>query len=193
MIKCNSENVFPSAKIYAGKNTDKVFYVYKVNSKSMYIGEETYDEVIQKWEVRIKGHTWKKHMENVKAKMVKYDGYFIEEKETDRKKEFNKINEIKEEQKKYLNRSGENVVRKLYENYYLKGKNYRAPNEINGNRIIIVMVNNEEKMILLNINWELVFFDLDKGIYIPFKKDLHKKNKEVLWPKVNLEEKRKAS
>lgn len=189
MVRCNSENVFPSAKIYQGKSTDTHFYVYKVNSKSMYIGTETYEEIMRRWESRIKGHTWKKLMDSVKAKMVKYDDFYITEDESERKKTFNKIKEVKEGQKRYLNRTGENLVSKIYENKFLKGKNYKFPIETNGHKVVMVVANNERN-VLLNIDGELIFFDIDKGIYIPYVKSLHKNGKELIWPKSIVEEKK---
>jgi len=183
LINTNADNVFVGAIVYQ-RSSDEKFYVYKVNKKSMYVGKEEYKSIMDKWERRPKGTTWKNFMERHQGQMTKYDLWFISDEESSRKEAFEKINKTRKRQKPAMNKQAENQIRLLYEKMFLKGKtNYRYINEIRGDRVIVVLFDKNE-WAFLNINGSHFLYDLRENLYFPYKKEVHKpKGKEVLWPK----------
>jgi len=177
-----SENVFEGAIVYRQKIDDK-FYVYKVNKKSMYVGQEDYKTIMNRWENRQKGFTWKSFMERHGGQMTKFDTWVISKEEVSRKEAFEKINQTRKMQKPPMSKQGEKQVALLYKTYQ-KGKgNYKFVNEIGNDRIIVVLFTDDEWS-FLNINGSRFLYDLRENIYIPYKKEVHKpEGSEILWPK----------
>jgi hypothetical protein len=184
LIVANSENTFEGAIVTNGENKK---YVYKVNKKSMYVGDSTYAEVMDKWENRAKGFTWKEMMTRLGGEMVNFGTWKISDEEASRKDGFEKINALKKLQKAPMSKKAENQMEILYKIYLkaesgMKGKtNYRFPSEIGSDRIIVVLFN-KNRWSILNINGTLYFYDLNDKIYLLFNMKEHKNGKEVIWP-----------
>lgn len=184
LTQVNSNNVFEGAIITDGTNKK---YVYKVNKKSMYIGDMPYSELLEKWNKRAKGTTWKEFMKRVNGTMVSFEKWQISELDASRKEEFDKINKIKKNQKSILSKEAERQLEILYDRYLksLEGKkgktNYRFPNGIDGKRFIVIAFNND-RWSLLNIDYVFYFYDLDTKIYIQYDENINKNGKEIVWP-----------
>ena len=187
LITASSDNTFEGAIVYHGNDETKHF-VYKVNKKTMYVGTEEYKKIMDFWDKKAKGTTWKKFMERHEAKMVQYGTWKISDEEASRKEAFEKINQVRKTQKAPMSKKGEQQVALLYKSLYLKGKgSYRSPSDVGSDRIIVVLFT-ENEWAFLNVNGSHYLYDLRENIYIPYDKEIHKKGKEVLWPVREYEE-----
>lgn len=184
LIIASSENTFEGAIVFNG---DVKKYVYKVNKKTMYVGNFTFDVMLEKKEAFGKGVTWKVFMSNIKAEMVNFGTWKISDLEAAKKDGFDKINSIKKLQKAPMNKKAETQIENLYKLYLkaeagIKGKtNYRFPLEVGSDRIIVVLFD-KNRWSILSINGIMYFYDLNDKIYILFDKNEHKNGKEILWP-----------
>jgi len=181
LVIANSENVFVGAIVW--KN-DVRHYVYKVNKKTMYVGETPTEELLKRKEMFPKGTTWKEFMKRTHSSQVNFSGWEVSEEEVLKKEKFEKIAEIKKQTKQLMNSNGEKKVELMYR-VYKKGKgNYKAPMEIGSSRVIIVMFTNDNWSVL-NIDGKQYIYDLENKIYILFKNEIHKNGKEVIFPDRN--------
>lgn len=184
LIIANSENTFEGAIVF---NNEVKKYVYKVNKKTMYVGELDYNSMLTKWNNKIKGTTWKTLMGNIRADMVNFGVWKISSEEAAKKSSFDIINTIKKKQVTPMNKECENQVETLYHVFLkaeakMKGRiNYRFPCEVGRNRIIAIVFT-KNRWSILNINGTLYFYDLDTKLYTLFIKSKHKEGKNILWP-----------
>jgi hypothetical protein len=184
LIIASSENVFEGAAVFNG---EKKKFVYKVNKKTMYVGDLTYEVMNSKYEARMKGVTWKVFMQMIKAEMVDFGVWKISSEEAAKKEKFDAVNSIKKHQLSPMSKKAEQQVEVLYKVYLksltgIKGKtNYRFPNEIGSERIIALAFT-EDRWSILSINGTIFFYDLDYKIYILFNKKEHKLGKDIIWP-----------
>ncbi len=179
LILSNSDNTFEGATVIFEGNK---FQVYKVNKKSMYVGEMTYKDVMKIKESILTGYTFKKLMTKVNARMVKFGTYQVSEEEAARKVSFDTIKDLKKNNKTPMTKNGELHIDLLYDKRFLTGKgNYKSPSEIENHRIIVVMFN-KDKWSVLNIDGIQYLYDLKYNVYTPFNKDLHKDGINVLFP-----------
>lgn len=180
LIKADSDNTFEGAIVYHGNDTEKN-YVYKVNKKSMYVGTTEYNKMMNLWERRVKGMTWKKFMTLQKGQMVQFGTWKISDEEASRKEAFEKINEIKKTQKPAMSKNAEKQISLLYKNFITGKGPYRFVSDIGKDRVVVILFSKDEWAVL-NINGVQFLYDLRSNLYIKFNKEIHKKGKEVLWP-----------
>lgn len=181
LIIANSDNTFEGAIVYQDKSEEKN-YVYKVNKKSMYVGKEEYKSIMDKWDKKPVGTTWKKFMDKWHGQMVSFGTWKISEEEASRKDAFEKVNQTRKLQKAPMTKKGEQQVAMLYK-VFLKGKgNWKFISEIGSNRIIVVLFTKDE-WAFLNVDGSHYLYDIRDNIYIPYKREIHKPGKEVIWPK----------
>ncbi len=184
LITASSDNTFEGAIVF----NDKIKkYVYKVNKKTMYVGDLTFDDMNEKKEKMVKGTTWKVFMSNIKAEMVDFGVWKISSEEAARKDGFDKINSIKKKQIAPMNKKAESQIEVLYRIFLKaetgsKGKvNYRFPLEIGSDRIIVVKFNTN-RWSILSINGTMYFYDLDTKIYSVFNIAKDKIGSVINWP-----------
>ncbi len=189
LVTASSDNTFEGAIVF----NDKIKkYVYKVNKKTMYVGDFTFDDMNEKKEKMVKGTTWKVFMSNIKAEMVDFGVWKISSEEAARKDGFDKINSIKKKQIAPMNKKAESQIEVLYKVFLkaetgIKGKtNYRFPLEIGSDRIIVVKFTTD-RWSILSINGTMYFYDLDTKIYSLFNKAKDKVGTTINWPKREFE------
>lgn len=178
LIAANGENTFEGAVVFLN---DEKYFVYKANKKSLYIGKTSYREVMSRKDNFPKGTTFKKFMSLVHGEMKKYDDFEISEEDVNRKTSFEKINSLRKLQKTLMSRDLEKKVDELFMKYR-KGKGgYNSPIESVSTRVIVVLFD-DSKWAVLNINGKQYLYDLLTRLYIPFDNSIHKNGKEVVFP-----------
>lgn len=181
LIISSSENTFEGAIVFHGEKDETKHYVYKVNKKSMYVGETEYKKMMDLWDKRAKGTTWKKFMERHQASMVNFGTWRISSEEAARKDSFEKINEKRKTQKAPMSKKGEHQVQLLYKRFLAGKGNYKSPSEIGNDRIICVLFD-RDLWAVLNINGTQWIYDMKDNLYTVFNKEIHKDGKTVKWP-----------
>jgi len=193
LTKATQDNVFLGASIFRGK--DK-FYVYKVNAKTLYIGEIEEKVIAGRWENRPIGQKWIEFMKKQNAKKVTYDGLTISTEEANKKAGFLAIKEARENTKDWLGKKGKALVKELFrisrnEEVIIKGKKVIKKkgkcvlllrNDVGNNKIYIIKMR-DDGHVLLRLNDAYLFYDINTEVYTRFDKELHKNGKEVIFPK----------
>lgn len=169
----SKDNARLGAKI---QKNGKSYFIYKVNIKSFYYGEETYVVISKKWENKEKGITWKEFMEINGGKQSIYQGFLLE-----------KLPEIAYEadatkSKKPLTPLAEKEIVKLYNRFIEdKGKSYRHTVEV-GSKTFKIIAANKDKQVLLSLDGNYVFFDLEQDKYTKWREIKIGGQKEIPWP-----------
>lgn len=190
LIISNSDNTFEGATVFLG---DKKLQVYKVNKKSMYVGEKPYKEAMSIKETLPKGYTFKKFMTRIEGKMVSFGAYKVSEEEAARKESFEKLKTITKNVKKPMTKKGEDLVKVLFNKRFLKDSgSYSHVNEVDNHRIIVVKYD-KAAWAVVNIDGTQYIFDLKYNVYVPFNKEIHKDGINVIWPERTYEVKVKAA
>jgi hypothetical protein len=175
----NKDNARLGAKI---TKNGKSFFIYKINDKSFYAGEETYPVIISKWENRVSGTTWKIFMEQNGGKQEEYKD-FILEKNPDVAYEAKRT-----KQKNPISATAEREVRKLYQRFLDdKGKSYRHIVEM-GKEVFKIVEANKEKQVLLSVDGNFVFFDMEQDKYTKWREVSFGGQSEIPWPKKSIGE-----
>lgn len=181
LVNANSENVFVGAIVW---KKDVRHYVYKVNKKTMYVGETPTEDLLKRKEAFPKGIKWKEFMKRTHSIQVNYLGWEVSEEEVLKKEKFERIAEIKKNTKQLMDSNGEKKVELMYR-VFKKGKNnYKTPIEIGNSRVIILMFT-DDKWSVLNIDGKQYLYDLENKIYILFKNSIHKNGNKVVFPDRN--------
>lgn len=184
LVIASDANTFEGAIVFKDKIKK---YVYKVNKKTMYVGDFTLEVMNEKREKVVKGTTWKAFMANIKADMVDFGLWQISSEDAARKDGFDKVNSIKKKQIAPMSKKAESQIEVLYKVYLkaesgVKGKtNYRFPLEIGSDRVIVVKFD-KNRWSILSVNGTMYFYDLDTKIYSIFNKEKDKVGMEINWP-----------
>lgn len=173
-MELNKDNARLGAQI---SKDGKSFFIYKVNDKSFYYGEETYIIISKRWENREKGTTWKEFMETNKGKIGEYTGFSLD------KVPAEAYEATATKTKKPLSILAEKEIIKLYGRYIEgKGKSYRHTVEI-GNKEFKIIAANKDKQVLLSLDGYFVFFDIEQDKYTKWREVKITKDKgEIPWP-----------
>ena len=158
MIKFTSDIAFLGCSIIEEK-TKKSYFVYKINAKTFYAGEMSYDQFISRFKVSQKGTTFKEFAAGVKAKSFSYEGFSISEAEVERGKKVGIKKEPKKE-KKMLSTRGESAIRDAYILRYKKGKGCKYP-MYDGTMEFHIVAAHPENKVLLNVEGQYVLYGLE--------------------------------
>lgn len=176
-MKASAENVFVGASIKKGEEN---FTVVKANAKTMYVAKMTTEEYNRALVLKAKGETFKDFCKKLKIKMVKYDGFEIDEKEASKKAV---IEEAKSSPKTSALGKAEKMVLKELLKY---NKIHRFQNIGVGDKIMRVLENRENNYFLLNVNNDYILWnkELDSSYYVCSVFD-YEPNKTVFpWEKI---------
>lgn len=180
MIELNSDNAFVGAKVY--KN-DNVFYVYKVNTKSIYIGSKKWEDIKDR-QGKLK---WTDFMKKVGGEKTTYYDFYITEAEAARKDGFV---EKEKKQKRYLTQLAEVELRETY-NKRVVGKSNKTYKYIleygKGKRCVILEAHKNGSFLISMMNGKNYFFyNVIDDTYTDLNLKTHKKG-IIEWPYIDQE------
>lgn len=187
LINATKENVFVGATIFKGEIK---LYVYKVNAKTLYVGETEQKVIASKWENKPLGQKWVLFMDKVNGKKVSYDGLTISSEEAGLKDGFLKIKEAREAMKDWLGKKGRKL---LSEQLALekKGKNVlMMRNDFGTHRFHIIVIHPDRNgQVLIRYDNAYLFYNENTQVYTRFDKSIHKDGKNVIFPELIMEQK----
>jgi hypothetical protein len=180
METVNQENVFVGATVLLGSMK---LFVYKVNAKSLYVGETDSKVILEKWESKPLGEKWVGFMNRLNGKKVSYSGLKISSEEVSRKEGFLKIKEARNSMKDWLGKSGRKLMKDLAV-LDKKGKNIAMTRRDFGNHQLFVIVVHPEKngQFLIRLDRAYLFYNVNTQVYTRFDKEIHKNGKTVVFP-----------
>lgn len=180
MKKLSFENAFLGAKITKDK---KEYYIYKINQKTFYFGALRYEVIKSRWENKTPDLTWKLLMSSVEGKTSDYEGFFLAD-EQDAEITIKKASEEKKE-KKYLSKYAEIEIFKLFERFKKDKGSWRHQTEVS-KEIFTIIAAKKEGIVLLSVDGNFVFFNLNTKKYTYWRPIQMNKNrtKEIPWPEV---------
>ena len=190
LIKSTKENVFVGATIFQG---EAKLYVYKVNAKTLYVGETEQKVIASKWETKPLGQKWVSFMDTVNGKKVSYDGLTISSEEVGRKEGFLKIKEAREAMKDWLGVKGRKLLNEQLE-LEKKGKNVlMMRNDFGTHRFHIIVIHPDRNgQVLIRYDTAYLFFNVNTKVYTRFDKSIHKDGGKVIFPEL-IEDKEKIA
>jgi len=188
--KVTKENVFVGASVFQG---EKKLFVYKVNAKSLYVGEEKTDSIMTNWEKRPMGQKWIKFMEVQGGKKVSYEGLTISSEEASKKAGFLKVKEARESMKDWLGVKGRTLLNHLLE-IEKKGKNVlMMRNDFGTHQLFIIFIHPDRNgQVLIRLDNAYLFYNVNTKVYTRFDKSIHKDGKNVVFPELILKEEKVA-
>jgi len=175
-LKVTCENIFVGARI---SKDGKFFSVVKVNQKSFYAADFSYDEYLEKWDVKSKGVTFKEFCKVWDIKSYKYTDLFeITEEEFGRK---DKI-QTSCDTYKLDYRTKKSIVEQV-DNAKKKGRVKLLQFDVGQKTIRILEVKDEN--LFLNIDGDYVLFSLSTKESIKVGTVFDYKEKEIPWNKLS--------
>ena len=188
--KVTTENVFVGASVFQG---ERKLFIYKVNAKSLYAGEEETNSIMTKWEKRPTGQKWIKFMEVQGGKKISYDGLTISSEEASKKEGFLKVKEARNSMKDWLGVKGRTLLVHLLE-IEKKGKNVlMMRNDFGTHQLFIIFIHPERNgQVLIRLDNAYLFYNVNTRVYTRFDKSIHKDGKNVVFPELILKEEKVA-
>ena len=176
MEELNNNNASLGAKII---KDGKPYFIYKVNDKSFYYGEKTFAEINSKWKNKSKDTTWKIFMEQNNGKQTEYKGFQINKVDIVAKE----ATATKTKKKGLLSVLAEKELLKLYDRYLKgSGKSYKHIVDI-GSKSFKIVEANENNQVLLSIDGNFVFYDLQQDKYIKWREVKMGGPSMIPWPR----------
>jgi hypothetical protein len=186
-MEATKDNLFEGAAVKYKKETD-VYFVIKLNDKSVYISKEK--DFIEEFKKRInKKITFKKFCELKGVKKTTFSNIKISEEEANKKEKTVAITKIKKKQKQYLKGNSKkaffNIWKKIQRQY--EGKKHtsiRHINTIGTTRFVVLDYDFEKGMALIKVNDKYVIYNINNDIYFDFDIKKDRINAKTIWPKV---------
>lgn len=179
MKELNPENAFVGATVYTEKNEKK--FIYKVNQKSVYIGDKSWEVIKDKKGKR----RWTDFMRSVGGEKVGYFGLYITEAEIASEDKFVKTEEKRDKQKRYLSQLAESELKDTYESRVIgkSNKTYKYVLEFGrGKKCSILEANKYGQFLISLMNGKNYFFyDVLEDVYTDLNIKEHKRGK-IEWP-----------
>lgn len=179
MKELTPDNAFVGARVYHEKE-GKYYYIYKVNKKSVYIGEKSWGSIKGKQGKK----NWTNFMKSVGGYKVSYGPYFISDAEAAKADGFQKK---EKKQKKYLTELAENKLKEVFDSRVV-GKNNKTYKFIleygsrKGDKCFILEAKRNGLILLSLMNGkDYFFYDVYSGRYYDI--DLNTKEYGIIpWP-----------
>ena len=179
--QANKDNVFVGAVVV--KNNEK-YYVYKINAKSIYIGKEKTNKILNKWENRPIGKKWVDFIKDIGGEKIGYDEIKVSSEEIAKRDGFIELENRRKASKDFLGKEGKKLLIELIKMYRRKKNVLMVRNDFGRNKkFYIIYINpKDDKEVLLRMDRTYFFYNIKTGIYTLYDIKLHKKNKKVVFP-----------
>ena len=170
----DSNDVFEGAKV---KYNQEDYYVYKVNTKTMYIGKTPYAEIIHKWKNKPKNLTWKNFMNQENGSMVSLISCEICDKQEKTKLTATKI----KKQKSPISKIEEKTIEELFAKFKKRKGGYKTPLFLT-KKFVLVLDFNENEWATIRVDNNKFLFDIKNYLFIKFDKKKHKEGNNIKYP-----------
>lgn len=174
------ENIFPGARIRLG---EKFYFVIKVNAKSFYASEKTYQEFVDSYNKRLKGTTFTAFCKQNKISSYKYtDSFEIEENEFSRK-----AVAVENSKNVYdLDRYEKAAIIERIEYLRKKKKQIVLSSVFNFNNKKFFFLKEKEGCYFMNINGDYILCSLETDEWIKISTVYDYKEKQIPWERLSV-------
>lgn len=181
LVVLNKDLSFPGARVLL---KDKHYFIYKVNPKSVYIGEKPFALYLAEYSSKPKQVTQLIFLENFGAFKVDMDVLKISTKEAEKKNEVEEI--VSGSKRRPINKEGEKVIIDAFNNQ-AKKKKIGGGSASSGNKLLYFFYFNiPDRQVLLKIDDERWFYSIDTREFTKFDKEKHYTPggiEGITWPK----------